>query len=78
MCLFFNDLAHALLFVRYITLKVFNMNHFNICSSCINSNSCALTTQKEKVWSCSEYDEIRPHEATTDNIKQPVRELELV
>lgn len=33
------------------------MNHFNICPSCIHRNSCVLTVEKDKVWSCSEYDE---------------------
>ena len=33
------------------------MNHINICPSCIHRNTCVLTTQKDKVWSCSEYDE---------------------
>lgn len=33
------------------------MNHINICPSCLHVSSCVLTTQKDKVWSCSEYDE---------------------
>ncbi|QYA26700.1 hypothetical protein G3I01_14765 [Gramella sp. MT6] len=32
-------------------------NHFNICPTCIHKNSCVLTSQKSKVWSCSEYEE---------------------
>ncbi|WP_161805000.1 hypothetical protein [Lacinutrix mariniflava] len=54
------------------------MNHFNICPSCIHSNSCSLTAQKEKVWSCSEFDEIKPSKAIIGNLKQPKRALELV
>ncbi|MCL5128424.1 hypothetical protein [Algibacter sp. L4_22] len=34
-----------------------NANRFNICPSCIHQNTCVLTAQKDKVWSCSEYDE---------------------
>ena len=33
------------------------MNHFNICPSCMHRSTCVLTAQKDKVWSCSEYDE---------------------
>ena len=29
---------------------------FNICPSCVHRDVCVLTLQKEKVWSCSEYD----------------------
>ncbi|MDG5491186.1 hypothetical protein [Psychroserpens sp. SPM9] len=36
------------------------MNHFNICPSCMHRNSCVLTAQKDKVWSCSEFDEETP------------------
>ncbi|QNJ99130.1 hypothetical protein [Constantimarinum furrinae] len=32
-------------------------NAFNICPSCIHRDICVLTTQKSRVWSCSEYDE---------------------
>ncbi|WP_425075672.1 hypothetical protein [Psychroserpens sp. S379A] len=34
------------------------MNHINICPSCEHRKTCVLTTQKDKVWSCSEFDEI--------------------
>jgi len=33
------------------------MNQFNICPSCMHRNNCVLTAQKDKVWSCSEFDE---------------------
>nr|WP_321227980.1 hypothetical protein [uncultured Psychroserpens sp.] len=54
------------------------MNHFNICPSCMHSNSCVLTAQKDKVWSCSEFDEIKPSQTNMDNVQQPERVLELV
>ena len=28
----------------------------NICPDCVHFKTCVLTTQKEKVWSCSEYE----------------------
>ena len=31
-------------------------NSFAICPSCIHVKKCVLTTQKEQVYSCSEYD----------------------
>ncbi len=31
---------------------------FNICPECLHANTCALTTQKSKVWSCSEFENI--------------------
>ena len=34
-----------------------NINTINICPTCMHKNSCVLTTQKSKVWNCSEYDE---------------------
>lgn len=48
------------------------MNHFNICPSCAHRNYCVLTTQKEKVWSCSEYDGLVSNERSTD--AKPLRE----
>jgi len=33
------------------------MNHVNICPGCKHFNHCVLTAQKDKVWSCSEYEE---------------------
>ncbi|MDE1208149.1 hypothetical protein [Tenacibaculum larymnensis] len=35
-----------------------NTNPFNICPSCIEVDTCVLTKSKEKVWSCSEYNEV--------------------
>lgn len=32
-------------------------NQFSICNQCIYFKSCVLTDQKEKVWSCSEYED---------------------
>lgn len=32
-------------------------NHFNLCKGCMHINNCVLTNQKEKVFSCSEFDE---------------------
>jgi hypothetical protein len=55
-----------------------NANHFNICPSCIHFNNCVLTAQKDKVWSCSEFDEIKQNEDQIDTTKQPVMELELI
>jgi hypothetical protein len=58
------------------------MIHINICPSCIHRNTCALTAQKDKVWSCSEYDENTLEEEVleTHNIpkQQNKNELELV
>jgi len=33
-------------------------NPFNICPTCVHRKTCVLTQQKDKVWSCSEYDEV--------------------
>lgn len=54
------------------------MNHFNICPSCVHRNDCVLTAQKDKVWSCSEYDEQQPNVETIEKVQQPERILELV
>ena len=32
-------------------------NQFNLCRECKHINNCVLTNQKEKVFSCSEFDE---------------------
>ncbi|WP_159017765.1 hypothetical protein [Algibacter sp. L3A6] len=34
-----------------------SVNQFNICPSCVHCKTCVLTSQKDKVWSCSEYEE---------------------
>ncbi|MBO6881634.1 hypothetical protein [Winogradskyella sp.] len=58
------------------------MNHINICPSCIHRNNCALTMQKDKVWSCSEYDEEVEDLTTLETVQEPKenekRKLELV
>ncbi|MCB0462661.1 MAG: hypothetical protein R2816_06725 [Flavobacteriaceae bacterium] len=54
-----------------------NTNHFNICPGCIHRNTCVLTAQKDKVWSCSEFDEIQPNHKPQDTDKQPELQLEL-
>ncbi|WP_369994500.1 hypothetical protein [Winogradskyella sp.] len=58
------------------------MNHINICPSCIHRNSCVLTMQKDKVWSCSEYDEedgeLTTLETVRESEKNEERKLELV
>ncbi|KAA3651253.1 MAG: hypothetical protein DWP98_03385 [Bacteroidetes bacterium] len=33
-----------------------NSTGLNLCQSCVYLHSCVLTLQKEKVWSCSEYE----------------------
>ena len=30
----------------------------NICPDCVHAKSCVLTTHKETVWSCSEFENI--------------------
>ena len=54
------------------------MNPFNICPNCNHLNSCVLTSQKDKVWSCSEYDEQKPKEAILEQELEQKPELELV
>lgn len=34
-----------------------NLNKPNLCPACIHKKVCVLTSQKESVWSCSEYEE---------------------
>ena len=31
-------------------------NELNICPDCVHFKTCVLTTHKEKVWSCSEFE----------------------
>lgn len=58
------------------------MNHINICPSCIHRNTCVLTAQKDKVWSCSEYDENTLEEGVLETHNIPKQQnkdvLELV
>ena len=32
-------------------------NPLNLCSICLNNTACVLTHAKEKVWSCSDFEE---------------------
>lgn len=54
------------------------MNTFNICPSCTHRNSCALTAEKDKVWSCSEFDDIERNQTIVKKINEPERELVLI
>jgi hypothetical protein len=58
------------------------MNHINICPSCVHLKNCVLTAQKDKVWSCSEYEEEDLHSKVIIKVKTPQnekrQELELV
>ena len=47
------------------------MNHFNICPSCMHRSTCVLTTQKNKVWSCSEFDEEIPSKYNLEAVQEP-------
>lgn len=51
-------------------------NPFNICPTCAHIQTCVLTEMKEKVWSCSEYDEAQPETKTKEKPK-PERQLEM-
>lgn len=53
-------------------------NHFNICPSCIYRDTCVLTAQKDKVWSCSEFDAVASNENYIKIIDQPELNLHLV
>lgn len=55
-----------------------NAKHFNICPSCIHRNTCVLTAQKDKVWSCSEYDEALPNKDLVKTTEAPVLQMDLV
>lgn len=44
-------------------------NPFNICPTCDHVKTCVLTEMKEQVWSCSEYDEVRPEPFTDKQSK---------
>ena len=54
------------------------MKHFNICPICIHQSYCALTTQKDKVWSCSEFDAIEPSDSIIKSKPQIEKKLELI
>lgn len=50
------------------------MNHVNICQSCLHLNNCVLTAQKDKVWSCSEFDQDLPKQNNFETIQKPERD----
>ncbi|HZW62647.1 MAG TPA: hypothetical protein VFF15_03285 [Flavobacteriaceae bacterium] len=50
---------------------------FSICPSCIHVNTCILTEAKDKVWSCSEYDDLLHEENTSKPLVQ-IHEVELI
>ncbi|MEZ4792429.1 MAG: hypothetical protein R2783_02850 [Gelidibacter sp.] len=56
--------------------EVMTTNPFNICPTCAHIHTCVLTEMKEKVWSCSEYDDAQPEHKTIEKPK-PERQLEL-
>lgn len=64
-----------------VTIKInycfMSTNHFSICLSCINQYTCILTTQKDKVWSCSEYDDNLPNSNEAENVQESDYQLEL-
>lgn len=47
------------------------MNNISICPSCIYRNNCVLTMQKDKVWSCSEYDKEVTDSNAIETMVQP-------
>ncbi|WP_167455915.1 hypothetical protein [Tenacibaculum singaporense] len=55
-----------------------NTNPFNICPSCTEVNICVLTKAKEKVWSCSEYNEVSAEKAKVDDVTAMKQEMQAV
>lgn len=54
-------------------------NIFNICPTCTHLSVCVLTDSKEKVWSCSDYEEAQtPPTPKPTLTKEQERTLELV
>ncbi|MDP2541152.1 hypothetical protein [Tenacibaculum discolor] len=53
-----------------------NTNPFNICPSCIEVNTCVLTKSKEKVWSCSEYNEVVEKEKKEEAVVTPEMQVQ--
>ena len=53
------------------TKRIFmKTNPLNLCSICINNTACVLTHAKEKVWSCSDFEEsttVYKHKNTEPN-----------
>ena len=54
------------------------MNHINICPSCMHRNSCVLTAQKDKVWSCSEFDEDLPNKNNFETMQTPKEDEKVI
>ncbi len=54
------------------------MNHINICPSCMHRNSCVLTAQKDKVWSCSEFDEDLSNENNFETMQTPEEDEKVI
>jgi len=50
-------------------------NPFNICPTCIHFHTCVLTEVKEKVWSCSEYDEAHETKTATTEVREGALEF---
>lgn len=44
---------------------------FSICADCIHIKYCVLTEQKDKVWSCSDYDNSKGLTQIEKNGTQP-------
>ncbi|WP_299006576.1 hypothetical protein [uncultured Tenacibaculum sp.] len=55
-----------------------NANPFNICPSCAYLSTCVLTKSKEKVWSCSEYNEVKCNEDVQKEVETEKQEVEFV
>lgn len=55
-----------------------NTNPFNICPSCTEVNTCVLTKSKEKVWSCSEYNEVSEEKTKEKKITVIKREMQVM
>lgn len=60
-------MAQALPIYELLIINFYHMNHFNICPNCIHLNDCCLTAQKDKVWSCSEFDEATKESRVPDD-----------
>ncbi len=78
-CVFWHCKGHALcLKVEEIKQHNFmNANPFNICPSCTYEETCVLTQSKEKVWSCSEYNEVKYKAAVYNEVavEKPAQEV---
>tara|TARA_B100000508_G_C11437556_1_gene266886 strand:- start:742 stop:981 length:240 start_codon:yes stop_codon:yes gene_type:complete len=42
---------------QQINISTMKTNPFNLCKECLHKHNCVLTDQKDKVFSCSEFDE---------------------